>query len=324
MKITEELLAAFRLQGDHAADELVGSLFHKYGHKLGSILMPFLGDFDTLNFEEQDTEVLDFFEKNAVLPNFFDLKDTIRATDFFKTYQTSIGIILGCYSLPYCYLGEDGARVLGFSGRIESDTYNRLQETGKFVKNVMNFRVWDENKAAAMILKVRLMHAFWRFMVMKTGKWDMSWGLPVNQEDMLGTNLAFSLIVLRGLKKLGFQIDEVSERAYFKHWAVIGSLLGIDTRLLVLDIKEAIWLDKLIAKRQFRASEIGKKLTASLANSYKKLSDNEVVLAYFNAQSRMFLGDQYADFLGVPLSKYPKTLLKTINSTSTFLSNIYT
>jgi hypothetical protein len=323
MRINESVLTRQRKRGDEEADRLISSLFDKYGHKLGSMLMPFLSDFDLLDFTKQDDLLVDFFEAHASLPTFYNHKEVVRACEFFKKYQTSVGIILGCYSLPYCYLGEDGARVLGFSGRIESDTYRRLQETGKFVKSVMTIRFWEEQKATSLILKVRLMHAFWRFMILKTGKWNKAWGVPINQEDMLGTNLSFSLIVLRGLKKLGYQIDESLGKAYFHHWTVVGSLLGIDSELVVFSTKEAILVDKLIATRQFRASEVGQKLTSSLSDTYLKLANNSVVSDYFNAQTRMFLGDTYANFLGVPASKYPKDLLNTINKTSTFLSNLY-
>ncbi|MCP9763698.1 oxygenase MpaB family protein [Lacihabitans soyangensis] len=316
-------LDVYRQKGDTLADALMQQLFNKHGHKMGGILMPFLSDFDGIDFSQQDEETVAFFSENNLLPDFFDFKEIVRATDFFKKYQINIGIVLGCYSLPYCYLGEDGARVLGFSGRIQSDTYNRLQETGKFVKNVMTLRLWEEKKAIALILKIRLMHAFWRFMILKTGKWDMTWGMPINQEDMMGTNLSFSLIVLRGLKKMGVEIDQVFEKAYYHHWAVVGQLMGISPELLVFDAKSAINLDKAIATRQFKSSEIGVKLTESLSKSYQKMANNELVSDYFNAQTRMFLGEQYADFLGLPPSKYPKALLNTINKTSSLLSNIY-
>jgi hypothetical protein len=319
----KEGLDVYRQKGDFLADALMQQLFDKHGHKMGGILMPFLSDFDRTDFSLQDHETVAFFSENNTLPLFFDFKEIVRATNFFKKYQVNIGIVLGCYSLPYCYLGEDGARVLGFSGRIQSDTYNRLQETGKFVKNVLTLRLWEEKKAIALILKVRLMHAFWRFMILKSEKWDMSWGVPINQEDMMGTNLSFSLIVLRGLRKMGIEIDQAFEKAYYHHWAVVGELMGVSPELLVFDTKGAISLDKAIAKRQFRSSEIGMKLTESLSNSYQKMANNELVSDYFNAQTRMFLGEQYADFLGLPPSKYPKALLNTINKTSSLFSNIY-
>ncbi|OYU92565.1 MAG: hypothetical protein CFE21_23265, partial [Bacteroidetes bacterium B1(2017)] len=100
----EEGLDAYRQKGDLLADELMQKLFEKHGHKLGAILMPFLSDFDTHDFSEQDDETKAFFENNKSLPPFYDLKEIVRATDFFKKYQANIGIILGCYSLPYCYL----------------------------------------------------------------------------------------------------------------------------------------------------------------------------------------------------------------------------
>ncbi|MCP9769627.1 DUF2236 domain-containing protein [Lacihabitans sp. LS3-19] len=324
MKVGSAELDNFRLKGDKAADDLLAFLFEKHQHNLGKILLPFLSDFDSLDISKQDEAVQDFFKKHADLPVFFDLKSCLRATEFYKKNQISIGIVLACYSLPYCYLGEDGARVLGFSGRIQSQTTRRLQETGKYILKVMQASSWENGKAIQVILKVRLMHAFWRLMILKSGNWNMDWGIPINQEDMLGTNLAFSLIVLRGLKKLGKSVDVTYEQAYLNHWAFIGHFMGIETELLVFSIKDAQRLDKLIATRQFRSSEIGKELTAALQGAFLDISKNEAVAGFFEAQSRFLLGAENADKLGIE-SKYniSETLLKTINNTSSFFSQIF-
>jgi hypothetical protein len=83
----------------------------------------------------------------------------------------------------------------------------RLEETGNFVFGVLNPKQWKSSEAGipiAMlrILKVRLMHASIRFFTLYHQTWDTkALGLPVNQEDMAGTNLAFSYIVIVGMRK---------------------------------------------------------------------------------------------------------------------------
>jgi ER-bound oxygenase mpaB/B'/Rubber oxygenase, catalytic domain len=318
-----EELNVLRKSGDKPADDLMASLYDKFGSKFGSGLMPFLHDFEKSKVNQQDELIQIFFKTYSKLPSFYDKKDTIRASDFFSRHQQAIGVVLGCYSLPYCYLAEDGARVLGFSGRINSDTYNRLKETGNFLRKAMNYDHWESGQVITMLLKVRLLHAFWRFMVLKSNKWDMAWGLPINQEDLLGTNLSFSLIVLRGLKKSGFVIDLTYEKSYINHWATVGYIMGMNEKTIVHEMKDAIKIDKKIASRHFRASKIGKELTASLMNTYVEMSGSSLAGEFFKSQSRLMLGNEYADYLGIPESKFPPSILHAFNKTSSFLSNIY-
>ena len=51
-------------------------------------------------------------------------------------------------------------------------------------------------------------------MILRSGRWDAErWGAPINQHDMAGTQLLFSLAVLEGLRTLGFRITTTSPRA---------------------------------------------------------------------------------------------------------------
>lgn len=247
----------------------------------------------------------------------------IRATDFYRQNQQTIGLILGLYALPYCYLGADGARVLYLSERIRKDTYNRLVETGNFLKAVMNYDNWEDNKIFAICNKVRLMHAAIRYFTLHSQKWDMAWGYPINQEDMLGTNLAFSLVVLRGMRKLGYSIDNTYERAYLHTWNVISFLLGIDKALLPANAQEAIKIERIIAARQFRQSIESQALTDSLMQAVRGISPNEWTANLLQAQSRFLLGEKYAEMLGVKETNIPDTLLKVYNTTSIVLSRFF-
>lgn len=316
-------MESYRQKGDTLADSLISSLYEIHQSKLGAVLMPFLHDFSRKEISNQDQITQDFFLNNKQIPSFFSIKSCTRSTDFFNRHQQTIGVILGCYSLPYCYLGEDGARVLEFSGRIKSETYNRLKETGQFLKRTMNFDHWETGDVVFMLLKVRLLHAFWRFMILKSGKWNSSWGYPINQEDMLGTNLSFSWIVLKGLRKLGYDVDKVYEDSYLMHWAAVGLIMGLDEKLLVFSNSDAIKMDKIIAKRQFRPSVVGKELTNALFETFIKMAGSTIAGEFFKSQSRFLLGNQYSDWLGIPKSTYPISLLTAFNKSSSFLSNIY-
>lgn len=317
-------LSRWRQQGDPPADKLVSEIVEKEGMAYIRPLMSYLSNFKLLDFKGQNEYFEKFYQENARLPMSYNKKEVIRATDFYLHHQQTIGMVLGCFSLPYCYLGEDGARVLTMSERIGKDTYNRLLETGHFLRKVMNYDHWQNNQLFDIVFKVRILHAIIRYFTLHSGKWDMAWGFPINQEDMAGTNLAFSLIVIRGLRKMGVPIDEQSERAYLVTWGYIGELLGVAPELLASSIKEAVVLDKAIAVRQFRASASGHSLTASLMECYTEMSGSQLASEFFQAQSRFLMGHQYADMLGIPKSRYPMSLLNAFNKSTSFLVDIYT
>ncbi len=316
-------LSKYRLSGDKIADMLIEQLVAQEGIGFLRSMMPFLADFKRLDFADQPELVQVFLKQNSSFPDFFNKKELIRATDFYRENQQTIGLVLGLYALPYCYLGADGARVLYLSERIRKDTYNRLVETGNFLKAVMNYDNWTDHRIFAICTKVRLMHAAIRYFTLNSRKWDMTWGYPINQEDMLGTNLAFSLVVLRGMRKLGYTIDNTYARAYLHTWNVISLLLGIDNDLLPANELEAIKLERLIAARQFRQSAESQALTQALIQTIRNTCPNEWTADLLQAQSRFLLGKKYAEMLGVKETNISGTLLKVYNTTSVVLSGFF-
>lgn len=316
-------LESFRAVGDVPADELITKLVEIEGIGFIRQLMPFLSDYEHLSFKDQPKILQDFLTENAAFPAFYDKKKLIRATDYYRENQQHIGLVLGIYALPYCYLGADGVKVLYLSARIRNDTHKRLLETGAFLKAVMSYDNWNNRRIFAICLKVRLLHAAIRHFTMHSNRWDLAWGYPINQEDMLGTNLAFSLVVLRGMEKLGYQIEESQERAYLNIWDVIGYLLGVKSEILPCSYFEAVHLDKMISKRQFRQSEEGQALTQSLMQVIRSFAPNETTADLLQEQSRFLLGEKYAALLGIKETNVPKTLLKVYNSTSSLMSKFF-
>lgn len=321
--ISKVELSKYRDLGDKAADEIIGQIVEQNGIASLRQLMSFLSDFQNLNFENQDPVIQLFLTTNYSLPVFYDKKKLIRATDFYQENQQNIGLILGLYSLPYCYLGADGAKVLYMSERIKNDTYKRLTETGNFLKAVMNYDNWQSQRIFAICLKVRLLHATIRYFTLYSKQWDLAWGYPINQEDMLGTNLAFSLVVLRGMGKIGYSVDKTYEEAYINIWNVIGFLLGVKQEIMPKSYIEALKIDKQIAERQFRQSIEGQELTASLMQVIRSFAPNDITADLLQSQSRMLLGEKYAQMLGIAETNFPNALLKVYNTTSVLFSKLF-
>jgi len=249
------------------------------------------------NFPDPLIRFLDFFKTD---PPRVDRKKIIVAQDFFSRQGSTYLALLGFYSLPYCYAFADGAQVLVRSKRILENQGQRLIETAGFVLECFRPDSFiHSDRAKLVIAKVRLIHAFSRyFIALKATDWDPKWGKPVNQEDMIGTNGAFSFIVARGFRKLQQPLDITTIDAILHYWEIIGYYMGVDIRYWPNDIKEANYLDQLIRKRQMKPSKAGEVLINSLIAHYKETGEPpltdfmETVVSYF-------VGDQASASLGL-------------------------
>ena len=145
------------------------------------------------------------------------------------------------------------------------------------------------------------------------GNWDDTLGMPINQEDLLGTLIVFTIVALDAIADLG--VDLTSQKgtkqrdAYVHFWLVVGHLLGIDYDALrdpplaptevPLTYDELSMISTSIFRRQAAASIDGQILMASLL---EKIS-NELpwfLRAYPAAATRGLIGMERADMLGVP------------------------
>ena len=228
------------------------------------------------------------------------------AQEFFECKGDLYLALLGFYSLPYCYAFADGAQVLVRSNRILDQIGERLGETTSFVLDIFAPGAFSTQDGAYLsCAKVRLIHAYSRYFIHKHAKdWDPSFGQPINQEDLLGTNLAFSYIVLRGLTKMGMGPTAKEQAAVLGYWKWIGELMGVDTTFWPTRAKEAFALDKLIRTRQLRPSEAGQKLLQALLNFYKKNIPDPILTAQLDQLLAFFLGKEAANALDLRPSSF--------------------
>jgi hypothetical protein len=287
---------SLRLEGDELADGLF--LYFKSNPS-------FYQEFNSLKTNEA---LLLFVEEHSgfhplrrQLAN-MSLLNTASNSFFFEKHVQEILTVLGLYSLPYCYAGANGARVLVSSEKILSQPKTRLMETAQFVFDVCQKEAFcPENRGLLSIIKVRLLHAAIRFYSSRSIKDEV----PINQEDMLGTYLSFSLLVIRGIRKLGVEVSEKEAHSYLNYWSKIVELMGVKMENLPKDIRAASSLERQIRKREFKRSEEGVKLTASLTNY---LQSEAVHLPGVDPIDlmRFLLGAEVSDMLDLPASSNVK------------------
>ena len=333
MKIFQDnQLSQARTRTDAHADNAIQTLFSTLAPAQTYEWLQWLtGDNTEIPTCAQD--IAYFFVENSIFPVWADLEKMKKASLFFQKNKENILFTLGTYSLPYCYAAKNGVKVLFLSKRLQTDAKKRLEETANFLINITSKAIFLENiklenikleniklntkdtsntkvvsdtlnisKGIFLCLKIRLLHASLRHFVINKTVWNApEWGEPINQEDMAGTNLSFSYIILHGLKKMNIPFTSNEAENYLHLWNVIGHFLGVEAEFLPDTMKEAFWLDKLIAERQFAPSEEGKILTKALLGVFE-----ESVGSFYNktavAQMRFLLGDKIADMVDVPKS----------------------
>lgn len=298
-------LDAYRKIGDPLADGVIATYFPLRKLELNAVLDQLQTNNDQL---PADTEKAFRDLHNDVLRPINSSNNSVieDGQAFFSKHASDIMLMLGFLSLPYCYAAAKGAEVLARSNRIMAEPGKRLLETAEFVFDVSQPKAFaPEGKAFISILKVRLMHAAARWYVQNTGDWDdASLGTPVNQEDMAGTNLSFSLITVRGLRKLGVVVLPDQSHDYIQFWNFIGDRLGLLPELLPETNKEAYLLEKWIKNRQFEASDSGKKLTKALMDYFETATKDSPIEGKSQAFVQYLLGDQISSLLGLKVDNF--------------------
>jgi ER-bound oxygenase mpaB/B'/Rubber oxygenase, catalytic domain len=233
------------------------------------------------------------------------------------------GAVLGARSLPLGYASPGGNKPLVFSGRLKQQTARRVNETARFVQAVCRpggMRPFADGWQ--ITVKVRLMHAQVRRMILKSGRWDAgAWGAPINQHDMAGTTLLFSVSIIDGLRHLGMRVDAEEAERYIHLWRWVGRLMGVDYDVLPASETEAMRLAEVIAATMGEPDQDSRELTQALfLGAYdgcvtrKQLRAAERNVIFGSTVCRELLGDELSDKLGVRRSnlRYAMPIIKRL------------
>jgi|GEM_PF-1199596 len=251
-----EILQPFRIEGDKVLDQhfdglTSATIFSCTPNHLGKVL---------LEAWHVQTSIGKKIKENRELKS---------AQKFYAKHRAHILFTLGFMSLPYCYAAAAGAQVMYFSDKMRNQPLKRLKDTASFVESVCSPDSSVESIDFS-IRQVRWKHAQVRAFMKQQTFWNSDWGLPVNQEDLAGTNLAFSVVVLRGLRKLNIPVSPEEAAQFYLLWTIIGEALGIEKLLLPSSLKQSLELEKAIKTRHFIKNEQSVWLTKSLVSTLNK------------------------------------------------------
>ena len=305
---TDALLDRMRELGDPLADTPVAAVLERGGVDAVNAIMQTLVRVDQPVPEHLPEELQDYLANTLPLPEWADMCKIRRGQQLFETWGIEIALCLFCASLPSSYAAAKGVKVLYLTAQLDTNTRRRVMETGQFLIDVLTVGGLDEHGTGRRtIQRVRLMHAAVRHLIkarneQKPGLWRPDWGTPINQEDLAGTLLAFSYVVVDPMRRLGAHIPAQDADAYVHLWNVIGHLLGVRDELLVHDITDATALVDAIRRRQFTASPEGQDMTDALLQLLNELTPVHRFDDIIPPLIRHLIGDETADLLHVPQS----------------------
>jgi ER-bound oxygenase mpaB/B'/Rubber oxygenase, catalytic domain len=322
-------LDALRRVGDPLADDIVAEIFRDGDIDAVRRLLrhcvendhPLLAAGDDALPPELLAHVERYFvASDAELPE-LDPAHISAGENLFELHGPEVLMTLCCYSLPASYTARKGVQVLAQTGRLESHPKRRLIETTQMVIDVMSpgglairesARVHGKGIRSAQ--KVRLMHAAIRRMILaKNGEqWLAEYDLPINQEDLAGTLMTFSQIVLDGLERIGAALTAEQHASYLFTWSAIGRIMGIREELIPVDLPAARVLTDTIKRRQTARSEAGNLMAGALLELMRESIPVGILRGLPATMLRFFLRDD-SRYLALPRADWTEILVAAIH-----------
>jgi uncharacterized protein (DUF2236 family) len=305
----DRLLDGLRAVGDPSVDAVVADLARTGEIRVVGKVLRHLVDNDQPVPSELPAPIERWLDETAVLPAWADRERMERGCTLVVEHGPQACVALATASLVYCYAAYPGVKVLTFSHRLDQDAYRRVGETAQFLLAVMApGSLGDGGRGIRKIQKVRLLHASIRHLIANSRRWDSeALGVPICQEDLAGTLLSFSWIVVDSLRKLGVRVSDQEAEDYHYRWRVVGEMLGIDPVAIPEDLAEAEQLSALIMRRNHRFSDDGAAMTRALfemhANSLPAGFEGAAA-----ALTRYLVGDEVCAHVGLPRSRWDRVI----------------
>jgi hypothetical protein len=298
---SDAVLDAARRRGDALADATVAAVFAAGQTDAVSNLMATLMRNDQAAPAALPAVVQDYLAQTSRVAAHHP--DTVaRGQRMFADHGPEILMLLCCYSLPSSYAARKGVQVLHRTAYLAKRPTRRLFETAQMIVDVLSPGGLDAGgRGVRTAQKVRLMHAAIRHLILTDTRaaWPADLGTPINQEDLLGTLMTFTWLILDGLAKQRISLSADDQQAYLDTWLSVGELMGIEPALLPRTVAEAKALTAIIERRQVAPSQEGSEMMAALL---KMMNDNvpEGFRTLPSSMLREFLPADVATFLGVP------------------------
>ncbi|KAL3684538.1 hypothetical protein R1sor_002560 [Riccia sorocarpa] len=234
---TNRELELLRQSSDPLADECIRALFKL---RPGRDSLKVLEEYVSQPVEEQASAApRKFMEHVTTTPLWFDPELMKQGQIVFWKYVVLIYIILTDYCLPIGFAASRPTDILSTTKYFSSveGAFQRFFETAKFITDIMSgpdALTPLTGPGWKSVIRVRLLHTQVRLRILAQAEkrpdiYNVEeLGIPINQEDMIGTLCLFSITVVRLLRKLDVDMSTSEIKAYLHFWQLIGYLLGIE------------------------------------------------------------------------------------------------
>ena len=310
-----QFLQSMRRIGDPVADPVIASVVDQHQIDKVNVILRSLIENDDIVTEHMPLAVHEYLKDTAHLPDWADPETLRRAEIFFELNWPIVCTLLLSTSLPTSYSCWRGAQVLQLTQRLTKNVHRRIFETAQFLLDVMApGGLSPEGRGIRAAQKVRLLHACIRHYIENVPKWrdqwQDDWGTPINQEDMAGTLMMFSVQILVGMRRFRIPVSAEDEEAFLHAWKVIGHVMGVDPRLLPIDVADAYDLTRTIVDRQLGRSEAGVELTRDLIEFMQSYLPSRLLSNFPATIIRESVEPSVAEVLEVPSANWTLLLLR--------------
>ncbi len=258
---SEAFLDVMKRTADPFADGTVSGIFQSGRIALINELLTHLDGNDQAIPTAFPENVARYLQSSGILPPWADVARIKKAQDLFLLHGPVFGVVLMLRSLPALYAGSlGGAQVLNMTGQLTHNFRRRASETLRFILDAMEpDGLGPKGRGRRTVQKVRLMHATIRLFATRSGEWPKhpDWGAPINQEELVGTLMAFAYLAVDGVRRLGVKVSEIEAEDFLHAWKCIGFMLGLREDAFPKDMREAAQIWAAVARRNFKSTPEG-------------------------------------------------------------------
>jgi hypothetical protein len=292
----DAFLDALRRQGDPKADEAVARLIANGGTEAVGATFGMLQANDTPLPASAPRALKEFMEASAGLPPDIDRTRLPRGSAVFLRHAMPSVVVLLASSLPRGYAAPCLSHILSISRDLQRHPFDRLMGVVQLLINISDADAFQPNgRAIVTAQKLRLLHAGIRSITRKyRPRYEETFGVPVNHEDMLATIMGFSYLLIDGMRRLDLELDHAEAEDLYYTWRLFAVLMGIhpdgrphDDSFIPATLAEAA---------EFYASYVRRNNTIADRNRYGVLlaQDNLKMMQDLLPQSLRRLGLGYA------------------------------
>lgn len=236
--------------GDPLADAVV-AMFTRFPAGQGRRMFEMALESGIESVDNPPEELVAFFTQVDARPYWLDdAKLELAARVSMRTGVVGLGLALPGLALTGGYLSSRADKPLVGTGNLnlQAAAPRRLHETAQWLIDVTSPGGLERFATGFKgVSRVRLMHALVRGAMNRRDDWDYeNWDTPINQIQLAGTLMLFSLANLAGCQAMGMSFSDTEREAVFHFWRYVGQLMGIHPELVPTseeDTWRLFWLE---------------------------------------------------------------------------------